>query len=746
MDLHAPAPPSASDDGYNLADLPAPPADAPAVNGNGDGAHAEDNGDAASAVEAEPTGKKKGEKAKKEKAKAKEKSGGGLGGFFKKRAEAAPAAAASAAEGGATQPPVPEDAAERKKKRRRRKAARLAVPAWGVSLIMHVAILFTLAAVTFSSTEAARKILKIDSAMVANPGGADELVKVYAEPSNAPRDQAVGGGGGPAGGGGGGGSGAFGGIGTGAPSATPAVNGGGGGINEKNGLPGVKMIANVSGLNLLPSAGSIGVDLGSGGMIRGDVAYDAKDIGAALDQLAREILRHLGEHKLTVVWVFDESESMKDDQKTVRQKFDRVSSELKINAEGAAKSKKESTPPLNHVIIGFGKDVHPEISKPTADIDQIGRAIDKLRIDDTGIENTMHTLGAVIEEYSKLINKDRRLLIVLVTDESGDDGAYVEEVHQMAVQRKVPIYIIGRQSLFGYDRAHLQYIDPVTKDVYWPTIKRGPETADIELLQWDGLHDRWDEQPSGFAPYELARLSKDTGGIYFLLPSEENMRVRQREKAYEIKDLKEYIPEYEGRAQYVAERNKSEFRRNLYDVIQATKDFPFRRHFPVDPALLVPACQEAGELSNVRFQQLERIEKQLRGLSRLRDREPEKRWQAHYDLMLAQIIAYEVKSYEYGACLAEMAKKPPKPTKMPTPELVVEWVIDHSKERKAAKEKTEKKYVEAEKLLKEVIAKHPRTPWADLAQDELNRGFGCQRNEWHHNPKYEERAKLVPKY
>ena len=112
----------------------------------------------------------------------------------------------------------------------------------------------------------------------------------------------------------------------------------------------------------------------------------------------------------------------------------------------------------------------------------------------------------------------------------------------------MPIYVIGRQSLFGYERAHLRYVDPVTKDVYWPTIRRGPETADIELLQWDGLHDRWDEQPSGFAPYELARLAKDSGGIYFLLPSEENMRVRQREKAYSIATLKEYVPDYDSRA------------------------------------------------------------------------------------------------------------------------------------------------------------------------------------------------------
>src|SRR6185312_9002048 len=177
-------------------------------------------------------------------------------------------------------------------------------------------------------------------------------------------------------------------------------------------------------------------------------------------------------------------------------------------------------------------------------------------------------LQEVINHYSVLIKKDRRLLIVLVTDESGDDGSYVEEAHQAAMEHRVPIYVIGRQSLFGYERAHLRYVDPVTKDVYWPSIRRGPETADIELLQFDGLHNRWDEQASGFAPYELARLAKDSGGIYFLLPSEEEMRVRQREKAYSMTTLKEYVPDYESRIAYIERRQKSELRRTLFDIIE----------------------------------------------------------------------------------------------------------------------------------------------------------------------------------
>ena len=506
----------------------------------------------------------------------------------------------------------------------------------------------------------------------------------------------------------------------------------------------------ISGLSSLPAAPSR--DLGGGGMIGGDVTFEAKDVGQALDQLAREILRHLSQHKLTVVWLFDESGSMKDDQQAIKDKFDRVASELKLNVD----SDKKSAAALTHAIVGFGNAIHYDLKKPTIDIDAIGTAIDRLRVDETGTENTMQALADVVNTYAKLITKERRLLIVLVTDESGDDGTYVEEARQLIVGRGVPLYVIGRQSLFGYDRAHLLYVDPVTKDHYWPAIKRGPETAGLECLQFDGLHDRWDEQPSGFAPYELARLAKDSGGIYFLLPSEENMRVRQREKAYSMATLKEYVPDYESRMAYIARREKSDLRRPLYDIIQLTsgnKEFQFthRRHYPIEYGPLVEAIAAEGPKVQLRLAKLIDIEKRLRALKDKRDREPDKRWQAHYDLMLAEIVTYQVKAYEYLACLDEMVallkqnklqtKAKPIPNK-----LTVEWVIDHSKDRKAPKEETEKKYAQAMALLQDVIKRHPKTPWADLAQDEISRGFGCQRNEWTHNPQYDERAKLVPKY
>ena len=636
-------------------------------------------------------------------------------------------------------------AAAKKKKRKRR---RFDAPAWFVSLLVHVVILLTLGAYTITTDTGKKLVANINSALI--PGqqpGEEEVTPIYADPSTQKSNEAVGLENAETAGGSSG-------IGGGPPSATPAVSGAASGVNEKSSLPGVKIVANVSGLSLVPAAP--GLDLGGSGLIAGDVTFEAGDVGESLDQIAREILRHLSQHKLTVVWLFDESESMKDDQRAIKDKFDRIVSELKAHADNERAGVEASIPkkkdqqkyaePLTHAIVSYGEDIHYQLEKPTESIQQIGKAIDKLKVDSSGTENTLHAINDVINHYQGLIKKDKKLLIVLVTDESGDDGDFVEEAHQAVVNKGVPIYVIGRQSLFGYGRAHLRYIDPVTKDEYWPSIHRGPETADIELLQWDGLHDRWDELPSGFAPYELSRLTKDSGGIFFLLPSEENMRVHQREKNYKIADLKEYAPELMSRTAYAGERSKSEFRRTLHEVIELTKNAEYRREFPIEHNELASAINEAGELATARLQTLLTVQKRLEAIRPLRDHEPEKRWQAHYDLITAQIVAYQIKSFEYRACLAETLQSMPVPTPPLGPEQTMVWVIDHSTKPMAPKEQTAEKYKEAAKLLKEVIAKHPKTPWADLAQEEMNRGFSCARHEWRRSPSYSERAKLVPKY
>ncbi len=641
-------------------------------------------------------------------------------------------------------------------KRRRRRANRWGVPAWGLSIIVHTVVLSMLALATLNE-EVRSKLVNLNTSMLKDTSGsAAELTKIYADPSEGKRENATGDENSDTSGAGKGdappASGlAMAGGGLPGPSPTPRIGAvgkvearGGSGAGSGGGLSNLKAVAHVSGLSLMPAAPTR--DLGGGGKIVGDVAFEAGEIGEALDQLGREILRHLNDHKLTVIWLFDESESMIDDQKIIRSKFNKIAGVLKQHVDADRKASNA----LNHVIVGFGKDTHFMLPKPTADIDAIGKAIDHLRIDDTGLENVCSAIEKSIARYSSLISKDRRLLIVLVTDESGDDGAFVEEARQAAVSHRTPIYILGRQAIFGYPYVQFQYIDPVTKDVYYPTIRRGPETAGLETLQWDGLRGRVDELPSGFAPYELARLAKDSGGIYFLLPSEETMRIRQREKAYSMASMKEYSPDYESRTSYEQKRKGSDLRRSLYDIIEATRsgDFNYRLSFPVMPDELVPAATMELAKADERLKKLLVFEDRLRKLAMARDRETDKRWQASYDLMLAEMVAYEITAYEYKACMKELIKQRPKPSELPNPKLVVEWHLGHTTKRKAPESETEKKYAEAKKLYQVVIQRHPNTPWSDLAQNELNRGFSVAWGEakWKPSTTRDQRAKLVPKY
>ncbi|WP_158633691.1 vWA domain-containing protein [Tautonia sociabilis] len=639
--------------------------------------------------------------------------------------------------------PAKAEAPPAKKKRRRRRGAfiwRWDAPSWGVSLMVHAAVLAALALMAVGA-QVDEVLGSIDASMVdtsLSEERADELVKILADPAEERSELAVGDPTSTLSAGG-------------TPTATPAIRSTTTEVSETKSLAGLidVAVAPPSALTL-PSLAVLNRDLAGGNKISGDPGRETAEIGEALDQIAREILRHLANSRVTVLWMFDESGSMKDDQRTIRDKFDRVASELKLRVPADRREAGD----LEHAIIGFGKTIHFEAVPPRADAEQIRQAIDALPVDQSGEEQTMQAIVEAISRYGRAVAKDRKILLVLVTDESGDDGSLVEQARLALVNRGVTAYVLGRQAMFGYDRVYLRYVDPVTKDVYWPPIRRGPEAPGLELLQWDGLWtERHDEQPSGLAPYELARLAYETGGIYFLLPNEEELRNRPRgEKAFAVATLKEYLPDYGPRAEYASRVAQSELRRTMSDIIQLTdKDFGFRRHFPVAPPELAKAITEELPKVDVQLRALFEFEKRLRALEPARDTEASRRWQANYDLMLGQIVAFQVKAYEYRACLAEMValanqgrlvpKNPPIPGERRT-----DWVIDHSGKRKAPPAETDKKYAEARRLLELVCERHPETPWADLARTTLDRGLGCDWNEWSVHPDYDERAKLVPNF
>src|SRR5579871_4425140 len=78
------------------------------------------------------------------------------------------------------------------KVRRVRRVRRWDAPAWVVSAVVHIGILVALGLITFRD-EIKTTIQNLNSSLVPlKKGGEEELTTIYADPSNAPRDQAVG--------------------------------------------------------------------------------------------------------------------------------------------------------------------------------------------------------------------------------------------------------------------------------------------------------------------------------------------------------------------------------------------------------------------------------------------------------------------------------------------------------------------------------------------------------------------------
>ena len=109
----------------------------------------------------------------------------------------------------------------------------------------------------------------------------------------------------------------------------------------------------------------------------------------------------------------------------------------------------------------------------------------------------------------------------------------------------------------------------------------------------------------------------------------------------------------------------------------------------------------------------------ITGVSKLRDHEPSRRWQAHYDLIRGRLLAMKIRCAEYQTACAKMKKDPLKfkDAKSNAWRLVpTEEILSGDKVAKVAKD--------TKALLERVVNDHPNTPWALLARRELKDPFG----------------------
>lgn len=513
----------------------------------------------------------------------------------------------------------------------------------------------------------------------------------------------------------------------------------------------------------LPGIGDVNLDLGEG-EVSGEVGARAEGYGAAMHRMTQELRRMMRDGEVIVVWLLDGTLSLKDDRQEIAENFSKIYDELDL-ARQQAETKKQKYHALETMICSFGQRLQKITPKPTSDLKEIKAAIERIKdVDNTGVENLFGSLGLILDEYGKIArSSNRRLAIIVLTDEVGDDVNLLEDVVDRAKLYKSPIYFFGREATFGYPYARLKWTNPETKVDYWVDIQRGPETAMPEALQYTGFGGRWDSSSSGFACYPQARLVKESGGIYFMLQSEEQDLIdsanRLARKFDDIR-MKQYEPQLISVRDYVRDRDKSDFRKTVWQVIlrlnpHLDQDLGIQDHYSIDQAEFRKQGAEAFrkgvramQLMNAALADLEKVKKH-------RDTEPDARWRATFDLTYAQLMAYRVRVFQFLLAIDLHAETNPKP-KSPKSN---RWDRNYSSKMLEPTEKQvkasgvdtaelEKQRKTALQLYALIEKEHPGTPWAQRAGQERRWGFGINFVDRFYDPKYfdpAERAK-IPKF
>ncbi len=465
----------------------------------------------------------------------------------------------------------------------------------------------------------------------------------------------------------------------------------------------------------------------------------ADNYAQAIDRITREIMWMLSKQKVLIIWCFDQSGSMKDDQKEIRGKIERVYAELGL-------SDKATGDALTTAVTSYGEKFTVHTKRPTFELEEIRKAIDSVPSDPSGKEMMCQGVGRAIAMHRKYAARGQRgMAMILVTDESGDredNGRYLEDVISTAKAARCKVFVLGREAVFGYPYAFIRWKHPQTGRPHWLRIDRGPETAFVEQCQTNGFYRRHDAYPSGYGPYELSRLAHQTGGIYFMLPSLEAKLVRGEKRRYELEAMRGYLPDLRARMEIVKDRDKSKLRTICWKIISDLNPYnpncaeviELRYRFSIKVKEFVAQVGKEKGKARIYLKYLDYAAKELEKIKRYREEEPSPRWQANYDLLYAQLLAYKVRVYEYGVYLDNFVKHPQTAPLTKKPNLhMIDWHLGTRKETLTGD--LTKPFIEhANKLFASIAKSHPGTPWGTRAQWEKGRGYGVRLYPYYEPP------------
>ena len=289
------------------------------------------------------------------------------------------------------------------------------------------------------------------------------------------------------------------------------------------------------------------------GETRVEEAQDTTRIASSLQGDLKSIAK---DGDAVIVWMLDQSLSMQLDMKSLAQQLSATLQEIEA----------DKSTNIQHYVVAFGDKVSV-VQQATDNGLRVARAIYNLPPDPSGIENTFQSVEWCLDNLFNakrwFYGKPRQRLLVVWTDESGDDYLNLERVAQRCLKSHVRVDIIGPSAVLGAQTGYTAYLHPADGRTYHLPVHRGPDSSFPQKLSlgywyrgvpagyiesfrgpWPGTSPKWhggsnlESMLSGFSPYALTRLARQTGGRYIIYD-----RPGDR-PPFRLDEIREYMPDY----------------------------------------------------------------------------------------------------------------------------------------------------------------------------------------------------------
>ena len=454
---------------------------------------------------------------------------------------------------------------------------------------------------------------------------------------------------------------------------------------------------------------------------------------SALDRVTWEVAKNLQEKRVLLVWMLDGSGSISKQKAAIAKRLRRVYGELEALKKTDQIPRHET--PLLTGVVSFGAQTNFLTANPTEDFETVSSAIQNSPVDPSGVENIFTAVRQVLTVWGRYrVQQHRRIMLVAVTDEAGDDfGAALEPSIALCQRNGAKAYVIGPAAVFGRRKGFVPYRAPENGQTYQLPIDLGPETAVIESVDLPFWYsgDQYNYLSSGYAPYALARLVHETGGIYFMT----NMTTMSGLSPLGVFDstaLKPFVPDYSygSPKEYQKDLMKYPLRVAVVQSAFLSREYKAKGtpqlSFAVTPGnfrQLASNAQRTVAESQLAIDTI--LQAFPDGIESAMSTEPSARWRVNFALTYGRLLAQKVRCMEYNFALAAMK------TNLSNSDVATKsnrWRIrPDSRVNYAANYRRIASL--SEELLKRVVSEAPGTPWAVLAQRELKDGFGIRIEE-----------------